>query len=68
MAMDDVRLERLMKRNNLSKEDAQLRIDSQMPQEEKVKRVDYVINNNSTLDSVKDEVEKVLKDLEKNKD
>ena len=68
MAMDDVRLERLMKRNNLSKEDAQLRIDSQMPQEEKVKRVDYVINNNSTLDSVKDEVEKVLKDLENNKD
>ena len=68
MTDDEIRLKRLMKRNNLSKEDAQLRIDSQMPQEEKVKKVDYVIKNNTSLKNVEIEIEKVLNQLLNNKD
>ena len=40
----EVQLERLMLRNNLSREDAQARINSQMPQEEKQKFADYLID------------------------
>lgn len=68
MADDSVRLERLMKRNDLSKEDAQLRIDSQMPQGEKVKRVDYVIKNDSSLENLKIEIDNLLTKLENDKD
>ena len=40
----EVQLERLMLRSNLSRDEAQARIDSQMPQAEKQKFVDYLID------------------------
>lgn len=40
----EVQLERLMLRNNLTREEAQARIASQMPQEEKQKFADYLID------------------------
>src|SRR5689334_16573707 len=40
----EVQLERLMLRNGLTREEAQRRIDSQMPQEEKQKFADYLID------------------------
>ena len=40
----EVQLERLMLRNGISREEAQRRIDSQMPQEEKQKFADYLID------------------------
>jgi dephospho-CoA kinase len=40
----EVQLERLMLRNNLTREEALARIDSQMPQEEKQKFADYLID------------------------
>jgi dephospho-CoA kinase len=40
----EVQLERLMLRNGLSREEAQRRIDSQMPQEEKQRFADYLID------------------------
>jgi dephospho-CoA kinase len=40
----EVQLERLMLRNRLSRDEAQARIDSQMPQEEKQKFADYLID------------------------
>ena len=66
MTDDKIRLERLKKRNNLSEEDAQLRINSQIPQEEKVKKVDFVIKNNSSLENLKLEIDNLLNQL-KNK-
>ena len=47
-AKENIRLERLMHRNNLTKEDALLRIKSQMPEEEKIKKSNIVIFNNFT--------------------
>ena len=40
----EVQLERLMLRNRLSREEAQARIDSQMPQEEKQRYADFLID------------------------
>ncbi len=46
----EVQLERLMLRDNLSRDEAQRRIDSQMPQEEKQKFADYLIDTSDGFD------------------
>ena len=51
-ADENLRLDRLMKRNNLTKEEALLRINAQIPQEEKIKKSDFVIDNNSDLENL----------------
>lgn len=50
-------VKRLGTRNNLSEEDARVRITSQMPAQERVKYADAVIENNGDLDSLKKKVE-----------
>lgn len=50
---DDIRLKRLMCRNNLTKEDAKARMNSQIPQEKKLAMCDFVINNNGNLDELR---------------
>lgn len=57
---DDIRLKRLLKRNNYTVEHAKARINSQMPQTEKVELSDYVINNNKDLHSLEASVNMVL--------
>jgi dephospho-CoA kinase len=57
---DDVQLERLMKRNGFSKEEALARIRSQMPLREKVKKADAVINNNGTVEETKQQLLQIL--------
>ncbi|GAB6415743.1 dephospho-CoA kinase [Bacillus luti] len=55
-------LERLMKRNNFSEEEAKARIQSQMPLEEKVKNADEVINNDGTIMETKTQLQGILKE------
>lgn len=57
---DNIRLDRLMKRNNLTVDEAQARINSQIPQDEKVSKCDYIIYNNGTQDELKHSVFKLL--------
>ena len=59
-ADDKTRLERLIKRNGYTVEEAKTRINSQIPQDEKVKKSDYVIYNNSSVKSLEEETEKIL--------
>ncbi|MED3054707.1 dephospho-CoA kinase [Bacillus thuringiensis] len=56
-----MQLERLMKRNNFSEEEATARIQSQMPLEEKVKNADEVINNDGTIMGTKTQLQVILK-------
>lgn len=49
---DEIRLQRLMKRNNLTQEEAIKRMNSQMSQDEKVNLSDFVIYNNGTFDEL----------------
>ena len=55
----DTQVERLMKRDNSTKEDALSRINNQMDIEEKKSLADYVIDNTKDLKSLQDEVERV---------
>ncbi|WP_419955983.1 dephospho-CoA kinase [Neobacillus niacini] len=57
----DIQLKRLMERNNLSMQDAEARIKSQMPLSEKVALADAVINNNGSIAETKEQVIEVLK-------
>jgi dephospho-CoA kinase len=58
----DVQLQRLMERNQLTKEEALARIQSQMPIEDKRKLADKVINNNGPLDDTKKQLIALLAD------
>jgi len=60
---EDEQIKRLIKRNNLSKDEALQRIKSQMPMKEKAEMADYVIDNSSSLDETKKQVEKIWQSL-----
>jgi len=47
---EETQIQRLMKRDNLSREDAIKRIDAQMSLDEKARRADVVIENRSSLE------------------
>jgi dephospho-CoA kinase len=49
----EVQLERAMIRNNLTREEAQARIAAQMPQEEKMKFADYLIDTSDGFDAAR---------------
>lgn len=57
---DDIRLKRLMSRNNLTEEDAKMRMNSQTPQDKKVNLCDYVIYNNGTVEELKQTIIKLM--------
>lgn len=59
-----VQLDRLMRRDGLSLEEAHQRIDSQMPVATKVEVADFVIDNNGTRDETRAQVEDVFRQLQ----
>lgn len=61
----ETNIKRLMKRDHISKTAALKRILSQLPIEEKVKLSDYVIDNSKTINHTKQQINNVLKELEK---
>ncbi len=62
-ADDDIRLERLLKRNNYTLEHAKARMNSQISQDEKIKKCDYVINNNGSLDKLKNQTIRLIEQI-----
>lgn len=54
---------RAMERSSLTREKAILRIQSQMPQEEKVKRADYILENDGTREDFKTKVHELYAEL-----
>jgi dephospho-CoA kinase len=63
-ADEDVQLERIIKRDGLSQSEAQKRIDSQMPLEEKIAVADYVVDNNGALEDTRGQVEQIFHQIE----
>ena len=61
----EVQLERLMLRNNLSLAEAQQRIASQMPQEEKQKYADYLIDTSDGFEPTRQRTVQVYNELRK---
>jgi dephospho-CoA kinase len=58
-----VQLERLMARDRLSEAEARQRVASQMPQAEKCKYADYLIDTSDGFDSTRERTTEVLKQL-----
>lgn len=56
----ELQLERLMKRNQLTEEEAVSRIRSQMPLEEKTARADQVIDNSGTLEETERQLDEIM--------
>jgi dephospho-CoA kinase len=59
----EVQIERLMKRDGLSREECEKRIRAQMPIEEKKKLADYIIDNSSDISKTKRQVEEVYEKI-----
>ena len=59
----EVQLERLMLRNGLSRDEAQARINSQMPQEEKQKFADYLIDTSDGFELTRQRTLEVYNEL-----
>lgn len=53
-------LSRLMQRNSFTEQEASLRINSQMPLEEKLKLADAIIDNNGTIENSKKQLVNIL--------
>ncbi len=53
----EIQLERLMRRNNFSREEALLRIQAQTPQSEKIARANVVIDNGGSLKETERQVQ-----------
>lgn len=59
----EVQLERLMLRNSLSRDEAQARIDSQMPQAEKQRFADYLIDTSDGFEPTRTRTNEVYNEL-----
>ena len=58
-----MQIERLMKRDNLTLEEARNRLQSQMPIKEKMKRADRLIDNRGTVEETRETVTRFYNEL-----
>ncbi|HNI12262.1 MAG TPA: dephospho-CoA kinase, partial [bacterium] len=65
-ADEKIRMTRIMTRDQIQSEDAMLRIRAQMPIEEKERRADYVLTNNTSLVDLNRKVEVLFDTLVNN--
>lgn len=62
-ADEDVQIDRLIRRDGISREEANQALSIQMPLREKVELADFVIDNNGTSKETQAQVEKVWREL-----
>lgn len=62
-ADDNIRLQRLIERNGFDKDYAQKRIDAQISQEEKIKKSDFMVRNDKSVNELKSDLEIILNNL-----
>ncbi len=62
---EELQIERLMARNNLTREEAVKRLESQMPVRKKLEYADYVIDTSGTIEATLAQAEKVYQSLQK---
>jgi dephospho-CoA kinase len=58
----EIQKQRLMVRNVLSEEEAEARISSQLPMEEKERDADAVLHNNGTVEQTEEQLDRILFD------
>ena len=62
-AEKSIRLARLMKRNSLTEEEALLRINAQQDEDKKIIKSDYIIENNSTPETLQNHIKDFLSSI-----
>ncbi len=62
-ADEDIRLKRLMERNNYTKAYARKRIKIQQKEDEKIKKSDFIIFNNSDFNNLRKQINSILEQL-----
>uniref|UniRef100_A0A914MIQ4 Dephospho-CoA kinase n=1 Tax=Meloidogyne incognita TaxID=6306 RepID=A0A914MIQ4_MELIC len=61
---EEIQMQRIIERDGLTENEAKQRINAQMSMREKVKRADFVILNNGTIDDLEREVNDMLRKTE----
>jgi dephospho-CoA kinase len=63
-AEDNIRIKRVMDRDGKTYREVQSVMEKQMPEKEKIKLADCIIYNNTNLEDLKDQTEKIIFDIE----
>ncbi len=62
-ADDNLRMKRVMDRDGKTYRQVEAIMDNQMPEKEKIRKADYIICNNTSLENLESETEEVLKKI-----
>jgi len=60
---DELKIERLIKRDRVSRDDAEALLKSQLPDKKKVEKSDFLIHNNDDLQKMKRDVDRIYKKI-----
>ena len=63
-AEDNIRLKRVMDRDGKTYREVETVMSNQMPEKDKIKLADFVIHNNTNLDDLKEQTEKIVFEIE----
>jgi len=63
-AEDNIRIKRVMDRDGKTYREVQTVMEKQMPEKEKIKLADCIIYNNTNLEDLKEQTEKIIFDIE----
>ncbi|WP_417427859.1 dephospho-CoA kinase [Halpernia sp.] len=62
-AEDNTRIKRVMDRDGKTYREVETILEKQMPEKDKIKKADFIIYNNTTLEDLKSETEEILKEI-----
>jgi dephospho-CoA kinase len=60
---DEVRIERLKKRDNVNTESIKKVLQAQWPQSKKVKRADFVVNNDGSIEQLRKQIVGIINEV-----
>lgn len=63
-AEDNIRLKRVMDRDGKTYREVETVMSNQLPEKEKIKQADYIIYNNTNLDDLQEQTEKIIFEIE----
>jgi dephospho-CoA kinase len=63
-AEDNIRLKRVMDRDGKTYREVETVMSNQLPEKDKIKQADYIIYNNTNLDDLQEQTEKIIFEIE----
>jgi dephospho-CoA kinase len=63
-AEDNIRLKRVMDRDGKTYREVEIVMSNQLPEKDKIKQADYIIYNNTNLDDLQEQTEKIIFEIE----